>query len=126
MTYQPPQPQTVDYVATPGYMPADPYQQAPVSSAMEPVGYYGTFAQEHPRALTVFILGIIGIVSIGILGPIAWIMGSLALKDCAQGRYRVTDSLKIGRILGIIATCLFLLSLLGMAFFLFGLMAPIS
>jgi len=75
---------------------------------------------EHPHATTVLILGILGICLAGILGPVAWIMGNNAIKECQSGLYALTDQLKIGRILGIIATIMLIVwGVLLVAYFVF-------
>ena len=63
---------------------------------------------EASQAQTVFILGILGIVICGVLGPIAWIMGNTEIGAIEAGR-RPPDGLsnaKTGRTLGMIATIL--------------------
>ena len=113
-TYQPYVP-----TETPGYYPQSEPQQYPVMPYQQPMG-----RPEHPQATTILILGILGIVAAGILGPIAWYMGNKAMRECASGMYAVTDQLKAGRILGIIGTVLLIVGAVGaiialVAFFLF-------
>jgi len=65
---------------------------------------------EHPQATTVLILGILGLVVAGVLGPVAWFMGNKAIKECEAGTYTRTGPLTAGRILGIIGTILLIVS----------------
>lgn len=53
-----------------------------------------------------------------VLGPVAWIWGNSLRKQCNQGLFSMTQALKTGRILGIIATSLVLLLIVGGAVFL--------
>jgi hypothetical protein len=59
---------------------------------------------DHPQATTVLVLGILGLCVAGILGPFAWYLGNKATKECQAGLYTINDQLRIGRILGIVAT----------------------
>lgn len=57
-------------------------------------------------------LGIIGLVCCGLVGPVAWIMGNNAIKEidaAAPGVYSNRGTVNAGRILGIIATVLLVL-----------------
>lgn len=67
---------------------------------------------DHPKAQTVFILGIVGIF-VGICAPIAWFMGSSAQKEIAAnpGMWNPEGSLKIGKLLGMIFTLLYILGI---------------
>lgn len=59
------------------------------------------------------VLGIISLVCCGFLGPVAWIMGNNAIKEidaAAPGVYNNRGTVNAGRILGIIATVLLILS----------------
>ncbi|MDR2973648.1 MAG: hypothetical protein LBV00_02885 [Propionibacteriaceae bacterium] len=61
---------------------------------------------EHPQATTVLVLGILSFIVAGVLGPVAWYMGNKAMRECAAGMYTASDQLKVGRVLGIVATVL--------------------
>ncbi|MDR0283537.1 MAG: hypothetical protein LBI33_01395 [Propionibacteriaceae bacterium] len=106
-SYQPYQPDSSQPYASAPYDPAgQPY--APV----EPYGAaYAAPRPEHPRATTILVLGILGFVTSGILGPVAWAMGNTARRECAAGQYTMTDSLRIGRMLGIITTILLIIGI---------------
>jgi len=101
---------------TPGYAPSSGsgtglpsvYPDMPVPG---PTLVYGR--PEHPQATTVLVLGILSLVGVSIVGPIAWHMGNKGLKECEAGVYSMTDPLRIGRILGIIGT---ILLIIGVAF----------
>jgi len=90
--------------------PGIAYTQAPVSSALEPVGYGPNLSRsaplpEHPSASVILVLGIFGLI-MALVAPIAWIMGNKAKQQCDAGQYRMSDPLKYGRILGLIGTIL--------------------
>jgi hypothetical protein len=74
---------------------------------------------DHPKGMTILILGILGIVCCSPLGIAAFIMGNNALKeiDAQPGRYGNRQIVQIGRILGIVAMVLLVLSLLWILFF---------
>jgi hypothetical protein len=64
------------------------------------------------RGTLILVLGILGLVVCGFLGPVAWIMGNTDLKEIRAGRMDpegegLTNG---GRILGIISTVLLVLS----------------
>ena len=81
---------------------------------------------DHPKGMTVLILGILSLVCCSPLGIVAFIMGNNALKeiDAQPGRYGNRQIVQIGRILGIIGMVLLVLSLLWLL--LFGGLAAIS
>ena len=62
--------------------------------------------QDHPQTTTILILGILGLVGCGVLGPFAWSMGNKALReiDASNGQLGGRDTVNVGRILGMIAT----------------------
>lgn len=78
---------------------------------------YGWGAREHPKGTTVLVLGICSLAVCGLLGPVAWSMGTSALEeiDANPMAYTNRSAVQIGRICGIIATCLLLVSLLFLA-----------
>lgn len=61
---------------------------------------------ESSQATTVLVLGILGLVVCGVLGPIAWSMGNTELSAIDAGRRPPENrgTANAGRILGIIAT----------------------
>jgi uncharacterized membrane protein YjgN (DUF898 family) len=73
----------------------------------------------HPQAVTVLVLGILGLVICGILAPFAWIMGNRVVGEIdASGRtIGGRDLANIGRILGIIGTVLLVIGVLALLFF---------
>ena len=91
--------------------PQQPYQAAP--------GQGWTVPPKHPQATLVLILGILGLVVCQVLGPFAWIMGNKAVAeiDANPGAYDGRGEAQAGRILGIIATVILILSVLLVAFF---------
>ena len=94
----------------PPYDPNQPYGQG----AMPPAGGYGAPpAQNHPRAMTSLILGILGIVCCSICAPFAWSIGKKAVNeiDASGGRFGGRGQAQAGYILGIIGTVLLAISL---------------
>jgi hypothetical protein len=82
---------------------------------------YGTVLPDHPKTQTVFILGIVGIF-VGICAPIAWYMGSQALKEVAAnpGQWNPGGNLKTGKTLGMIFTILYIIGIVAyILFFIF-------
>jgi predicted Zn finger-like uncharacterized protein len=84
------------------------------------------YLQPH-RASTILVLGILALLPIGlgfILGPIAWVMGNNDLREMRAGRMdpEGESTTNAGRICGIIATILTLISLVccGGSLLLFG------
>lgn len=69
---------------------------------------------ESSQATTVLVLGILGIVACGILGPIAWVMGNNELAAIDSGRRPPENrgTANAGRILGIISTVLLALGII--------------
>ncbi len=69
-------------------------------------------APDHPQGTTVLVLGIVGIF-FTICAPIAWYMGSKALKEIRSSgvTYANEQNIVIGRILGIVFTLLGILAL---------------
>ncbi|MFI9504754.1 hypothetical protein [Nocardia sp. NPDC052566] len=74
-----------------------------------------TQQQDHPKTTTILVLGILSIVLLPIFGPFAWVMGKGALKeiDASGGRIGGRTNVQIGYILGIIATILFVIVVVG-------------
>ncbi|HYO38129.1 MAG TPA: DUF4190 domain-containing protein [Nocardioidaceae bacterium] len=70
--------------------------------------------QDHPRATTSLVLGIVGIVLCGLAAPFAWRMGKKAVDeiDASHGQLGGRGSAKAGYILGLIGTILLGLALL--------------
>ncbi|WP_377645027.1 hypothetical protein [Oryzobacter terrae] len=68
--------------------------------------------------MTVLILGILGLVCCSPLGIAAFVMGNNALKeiDAQPGRYSNRQIVQIGRILGIIAMVLLVLTVIWFLF----------
>ncbi len=79
---------------------------------------------DHPKGITILVLGILSLVCCSPLGIAAWLMGNTALKeiDAQPGRYSNRQIVQIGRILGIIGVVFMVLSVIWL-FFLGGLAA---
>ena len=78
----------------------------------------------HPQATTVLVLGILGIVVCGVIGPFAWTIGNrvVAEIDASGGRIGGRTEANVGRILGIVATALLAIGLVAVfAFLVLGL-----
>lgn len=73
---------------------------------------YAAAAQaEHPKAQTVFILGILGIFT-GICAFIAWYMGGQAKKEIQAGApYQFAGNLKTGYMLGKVFSILYIVGI---------------
>ena len=90
---------------------------------------YAPAPPNHPQAMTVLVLGILGLVVCGILGPFAWVMGNRVLGeiDASRGAVGGRSEANIGRILGIIASVLLALGLLLVVLvFVFGVALSVS
>lgn len=102
--------------------PQQPYGAQQPYSGQQPYGAPGQWqvAPKHPKATLVLVLGILGLVVCQVLGPFAWVMGNRAVAeiDANPGVYDGRGEAQAGRILGIIATIILILSILVVAFFL--------
>lgn len=69
---------------------------------------------EESQATIILVLGILGLVICGLLGPVAWVMGNNEVQAIDAGRRPPENRqmANIGRILGIIATALIVLGIL--------------
>jgi len=94
-------------------------QQPP---AYGPPGYpaYPPQPPKHPQAVTVLVLGILSLVVCGLIGPFAWSMGSRVVGEiqASGGRWGGDTEATIGRILGIVATVLLVVSVVFFVFIL--------
>lgn len=75
---------------------------------------YGT-APDHPQGTLILVFGVAGFF-VGVLGPVAWIMGSRALREIrATGAHPANEQMiVIGRILGIVVTVFMILGVLAL------------
>ena len=112
-----------DYGSTPPPPPPPPPggggYSAPPPLGGAPYGDGGQgFPVDHPKGITVLVLGILSIVCCAPLGFVAWVMGNTALReiDAQPGRYGNRQLVQIGRILGVIGGALFLLGVLWVVF----------
>jgi uncharacterized membrane protein YjgN (DUF898 family) len=89
---------------------------------------YGPPPPNHPQAITVLVLGILGLVVCGILGPFAWVMGNRAVReiDASRGAFGGRTEANVGRILGIVATVLMIVGLAVVLVFAFGAAVSVS
>lgn len=103
-----------EHVSDAGVQSFDPVMPSPplVGAATGPWGVSGwgyPQTREHPNGTTIFIFGILGIVVCGLLGPVAWVMGSRALSEMTQQPATVWTNrgqIRAGHVCGIISTCL--------------------
>lgn len=65
---------------------------------------------EKSQATTILVLGILSLVCLPILGPVAWVLGNQELNAVQQGRRDPANrsTANAGKILGIIGTALIL------------------
>ena len=78
-----------------------------------------TVVQNHPKATTAMVLGIIGLLSCQVLSPFAWAIGRKAVAeiDASGGRLDGRSQAQTGYVLGVIGTIVLVLGalfLLGM------------
>lgn len=90
-------------------MPPPPPPPGPPSSwGTTPNNPYVTQTTvEHPDGTTVLVLGILGLVVCGIIGPFAWKMGNKALREIDSRPdlvYSNRSNVTAGRILGMVST----------------------
>jgi hypothetical protein len=82
------------------------YGTPPPPTSAQP-GYGGYIPRpNHPQAVTVLVLGILGLVACGVLGIPAWVMGNRVLReiDASHGAVDGRGMVQAGRICGIVAT----------------------
>jgi uncharacterized membrane protein YjgN (DUF898 family) len=84
-----------------------------MSYPQQPGGDQPMPPQDHPRATTSLVLGILGIVICGICAPFAWKFGKQAVTeiDASGGRMGGRGQAQAGYILGIIGTILLILTI---------------
>jgi hypothetical protein len=89
---------------------------------------YGTGQVEHPQGTTVLVLGILSLVACGLLGLFAWVKGNNALAEIDRNpmAYSNRSYVQIGRILGIVGSCLAIVQVAVAAFWLVALAAATS
>ena len=70
------------------------------------------------QAIVALVLGILGIICCGLLAPIAWYLGGQEIRAIHEGRSPVAGEgfAKVAKILGMIGTALFVLTLLWIFF----------
>ncbi len=106
-----------------GYGYSSNQPEPPSYQQLQP-GYGGVSAQpygsaDHPQGTTVLVLGILGIF-FPILAPVAWYLGSRALREIRSSGARPGNQqhLVIGRLLGLVMTVLMILgAVLGVVLF---------
>lgn len=90
-----------------GGYPQQPYQQGYQQPYPQ---QYGGFPvqQDHPKAMTSMILGILGLVMCQVLAPFAWVIGkrTVAEIDASGGRIGGRSQAQTGYVLGIVGSVL--------------------
>lgn len=116
----------------PSYPGQQPYagQQPYLGQGQQP-GYQqptNAMPPSHPKATTVLVLGILGLVLCQVLSPFAWIMGNRAVAeiDANPQAYSGRSEANAGRICGIIGTVILVLWVVALAFFAFLVIASVS
>jgi hypothetical protein len=91
----------------------DPGQGGYGQAAPPPTGGYAQ-PENHPKATTALVLGIVGLVCCGFVAPFAWSVGKKTVNeiDASGGRYGGRGQAQAGYILGIVGTVLLILGLL--------------
>lgn len=100
-----------------GYPPASPSHYPPSS----PPGWGPPVPHHHhPQGTPVLVVGILSVVGITVLGPVAWVMGRNALKEIDASDRPVANRGHVlaGTIMGIIATAFLALGVVGLVVFL--------
>jgi uncharacterized membrane protein YjgN (DUF898 family) len=89
----------------PGGYPPNPYGGTP----------YTGYVPDHPEAVTVLVLGILGLVVCGLCAPIAWVKGNrvVAEIDASHGQLGGRGTANAGRICGMVGT---IVMVVGLAF----------
>ena len=82
----------------------------PPPGSQYPPGYAPGYpvAPKHPQATTALVLGILGLVLCGLIGPFAWVIGSKAVKeiDANPTAFSGRSEANAGKIMGIVGTVL--------------------
>jgi len=102
----------------PGYPPGYPPPFPPYGAGGYPA------PQEHPKAMTAMVIGILGLVMCQVASPFAWVIGKRTVTeiDASGGRLGGRGQAQAGYVLGIVGTVLLGL---GLAFVLFYLVIMI-
>ena len=87
------------------------YPPQPPPGARPPYGYGYPAPADHPQAVTILVLGILGLVLCQLIGPFAWVMGRRALReiDSSGGTIGGRGLVMAGYVCGIAASALFVL-----------------
>jgi hypothetical protein len=121
----PPPPPPGDGGSTPPPPSGGGYDGGSYGAPPPPAGGYGG-GVDHPKGMTILILGILSLVCCSPLGIAAFVMGNKTLKeiDAAPNQYKNRQIVQIGRILGIIGMVFLVLTILWVV--LFGGLAALS
>ena len=100
-----------------GYLPPPPPGGGGYGAPPPPMGGAGG-PVDHPKGITILVLGILSLVCCSPLGIAAFVMGNNALReiDAQPGRYGNRQIVQIGRILGIIGMVFLALTLVWFLF----------
>jgi hypothetical protein len=69
---------------------------------------YAVAPPDHPQATLVLILGIVSVAVCGFVAPFAWVIGSRVVReiDASRGQLGGRTQAQVGRIIGIVYTCI--------------------
>jgi hypothetical protein len=69
---------------------------------------YAVAPPDHPQATTVLILGIVSVAVCGFVAPFAWVIGNRVVReiDASHGQLGGRSQAQVGRIIGIVYTCI--------------------
>ncbi len=81
-----------------------------------PTGGYPPYRPDHPRATLSLVLGLVALVACSVLGPFAWVTGKRTLDeiDASGGAWGGRGAAQAGYVLGIVATVLLGLAVVGL------------
>jgi hypothetical protein len=83
----------------------------PPPAYQSPYGGYGG-GYEHPQGTTILVVGILSLVVCQLLGPVAWVMGNNAIAEIDRNPSAYTNrgTVQAGRICGIVASAIMILT----------------
>lgn len=101
------------YPSPPPQGPPAPFPHAPVPPPGW-MGYRPFQLPTHPRSTAALTLGILSVVGLSVLGPLAWYFGVVTMRDIDRepGRWQGRGQAKAGLIMGIIGSALLVLTFL--------------
>lgn len=94
-----------------GQQPPEGYASYPPPYAPPVHGGYGQQPENHPKATTALVLGIVGVICCSLTAPFAWVIGKRAMDeiDASGSRMGGRGLAQAGYVLGIVGTILLVL-----------------